>query len=874
MPVQSGASKLKSLKIKDMCKRLGIDPIYDSHLMHIVDEFLVAKPPAGWKEFVDPHGKAYYYCAALDKTQWKHPLEDLYKAMVYMSKEGVQDLRKRAFESPPSPLEVRDMATYMGVDLVQEAYLADICKAAVNAPLPPGWTEYEGALGMSRYFHAKSKVEQKEHPLDTYFKELVKKERARNMLDGRRGYTVEKWYRFRDYWHIPTEGHEVPYPWTSFFDIGSGKTYYFNYSAYVISWHHPGTLVRQQVQAEAIRFLQASFRGRRERTFVRRGGAWQSEANGTKRRQLEMERERRAAQLRTQLANMNLMKEEAAARVMQRFYRGYQTRQRILRMKLDVAALMVQRRWRGRVARRKALALARFVPPVTELPPPTFHIGPLAPALKPASMARVSAHAQRVLRAVDLYTHVQNLYASTPHHRSPIYGVPLLEAILEAPHTVPIRVGEHERYMCVRKKTRGLHGEETEWHLREERAAIVIQAGMRRFLAVKQADRQRLRRDASFKNREERERIAALRALEDARKLALAEAQAAALRRRVHAATRIQALFRGFQGRQTASRRREVVRVATEERRRIEREERERLRAAEHLKMVFVAKKIQAIWRGKCVRTRLRREQEAWERQQQEARLLRTKNVPMSLRLGMGSWKYGSEFAQRDAVALAPQIRTNRRLSGMVASATSDGEGEDGDVIAVSRAAASSVGRNSSDASPSEPVLRSSVSAMGSRSGSFVGTPSKQRPPGLGSTGALVAAAGATPADSAGPASRRGSAVDSVISDAVDVVALLKQGIPPKGAPPLPPGPPLPPRSRPKRDGRPTAEQLQDLMGGDTQQRVEGGGGAWEGEEDQDELERMLTPPRASGGLFASIRNSTGGGVRPRSAQQKSYHQA
>jgi len=51
-------------------------------------------------------------------------------------------------------------------------------KAAINAPLPPGWEEYLDEQGDAAFRNAKLKKDQTEHPLDPYFSELVIRQRT------------------------------------------------------------------------------------------------------------------------------------------------------------------------------------------------------------------------------------------------------------------------------------------------------------------------------------------------------------------------------------------------------------------------------------------------------------------------------------------------------------------------------------------------------------------------------------------------------------------------------------------------------------------------------------------------------------------------
>lgn len=54
----------------------------------------------------------------------------------------------------------------------------EIAKAAVNAPLPPEWEEFEDDSGEVLFYNAITKKTSEHHPLDAYFLELVRQRRA------------------------------------------------------------------------------------------------------------------------------------------------------------------------------------------------------------------------------------------------------------------------------------------------------------------------------------------------------------------------------------------------------------------------------------------------------------------------------------------------------------------------------------------------------------------------------------------------------------------------------------------------------------------------------------------------------------------------
>ncbi len=78
-----------------------------------------------------------------------------------------------ATPTPAMPEEIREMASYLGIKLPEEAYLLFIAKLAVEATLPIGWREErDEAHDRSIFYDADGKIHE-EHPNDAHLKELV-----------------------------------------------------------------------------------------------------------------------------------------------------------------------------------------------------------------------------------------------------------------------------------------------------------------------------------------------------------------------------------------------------------------------------------------------------------------------------------------------------------------------------------------------------------------------------------------------------------------------------------------------------------------------------------------------------------------------------
>ena len=56
--------------------------MYDAHLLWIAEEFWLCPLPDGWEEWYTEEGNMYYHFAPDGSTQWHHPLESYYRALV------------------------------------------------------------------------------------------------------------------------------------------------------------------------------------------------------------------------------------------------------------------------------------------------------------------------------------------------------------------------------------------------------------------------------------------------------------------------------------------------------------------------------------------------------------------------------------------------------------------------------------------------------------------------------------------------------------------------------------------------------------------------------------------------------------------------
>ncbi|CAH0560801.1 unnamed protein product [Brassicogethes aeneus] len=80
-------------EIKDYATKLGIDPDSEPQLLPLAAEGLMKALPPGWKPCYDDKKKSYYYYNNLTKkSQWEHPLDDIYRGLVKKARAESQSL--------------------------------------------------------------------------------------------------------------------------------------------------------------------------------------------------------------------------------------------------------------------------------------------------------------------------------------------------------------------------------------------------------------------------------------------------------------------------------------------------------------------------------------------------------------------------------------------------------------------------------------------------------------------------------------------------------------------------------------------------------------------------------------------------------------
>jgi len=320
-------------------RRLNIDLVFDADLLGVAEEFLKVALPQGWEEFYDDEARAYYHHAESGTTQWAHPLEEYYRGVVFMRKEGDVHLEQKAKDSPPTPEEVREMAKYFGIQARDEVELMDVAKAAVNAPLPPEWEEYEDDDGEVYFYNKLTKKTSEHHPLDGYFLELVRQRRVELLKRTKE----DRNYKLSDY-DLFDESF-VPLPWMEFTDPKTGKHYYYDFTTSETCYQHPSELIRAKLRLLAVVRMQACCRGNMVRAANKKLVEYLAAT--------AIQRNFRGYRARKGVAKSISRPLDDAATKIQAVFRGKASRTTIKRSKEETSALLIQAYWRGAISRKR-----------------------------------------------------------------------------------------------------------------------------------------------------------------------------------------------------------------------------------------------------------------------------------------------------------------------------------------------------------------------------------------------------------------------------------------------------------------------------------------------------------------------------------------
>ena len=122
--------------------------------------------------------RRFYNNKGTGESVWEHPLVGFYMGVVLMHRGGRQEMEKNDVESPPTAEEAAAMEGYFEVRSDEPNAVREVCRLAVNAPLPPGWQELQDADGDAIFKNPATGDTQPDHPLDPYFRELLQRRRS------------------------------------------------------------------------------------------------------------------------------------------------------------------------------------------------------------------------------------------------------------------------------------------------------------------------------------------------------------------------------------------------------------------------------------------------------------------------------------------------------------------------------------------------------------------------------------------------------------------------------------------------------------------------------------------------------------------------
>lgn len=160
----------------------------DSDLTWIVEEYINAPLPDEWSVVRAPNGAIHYINSRTRDNVLDNPIEPRYRKLVEIIKNARRDkipVDELTLMELMDPIEraadVKEMAEYMGIDVEKEMHLVWVAKLAVIESLPEGWEETQAADGRVLYFNQSEGSSTEEHPLDEYFKELLERERSKRV---------------------------------------------------------------------------------------------------------------------------------------------------------------------------------------------------------------------------------------------------------------------------------------------------------------------------------------------------------------------------------------------------------------------------------------------------------------------------------------------------------------------------------------------------------------------------------------------------------------------------------------------------------------------------------------------------------------------
>lgn len=181
-PLATKMASKKSGHVYAAAVELGIDTENESRFFAIAREMCdESSVPEEWNMYFDDNTKRFFYNNKKSgESIWQHPNIEYFKCCVYMERTGKLLLQQNEYSRPPTQDEVNAMAEYFDVDVDKDHKdVQRIVRMAINAPLPPEWIELDSGGDEVVFQNKKSGEVRDEHPLDPYFRELIRKERKK-----------------------------------------------------------------------------------------------------------------------------------------------------------------------------------------------------------------------------------------------------------------------------------------------------------------------------------------------------------------------------------------------------------------------------------------------------------------------------------------------------------------------------------------------------------------------------------------------------------------------------------------------------------------------------------------------------------------------
>mmetsp|Transcript_25840 Transcript_25840/g.66504 ORF Transcript_25840/g.66504 Transcript_25840/m.66504 type:complete len:423 (-) Transcript_25840:113-1381(-) len=174
--------------ILDAAEDLGLNAALDLDLLWVAQEYLNAQLPEGWMAVTYPDQSIHYINESLRVDVTDNPILPRFKLLAKFM------LRWKERQEPPDEMtvlelldpidrvmDVKEMVDFMGIDPVSESHLMWLAKMNVLEALPHGWQEQEMPDGSIVYLNLDEGRSTTEHPNDREYKEILVRERTRQV---------------------------------------------------------------------------------------------------------------------------------------------------------------------------------------------------------------------------------------------------------------------------------------------------------------------------------------------------------------------------------------------------------------------------------------------------------------------------------------------------------------------------------------------------------------------------------------------------------------------------------------------------------------------------------------------------------------------